>query len=909
MPVFLGGRWAPTGSTTVITWSFASFNYSTLRTEYSGYEDFDSSISASFRATISAAFQAWEAVANIDFQEVADSAAVNIRVGNVDIDGRAPPGGSSTLGEAQTWSRNNYYTVSQIRFDVDAYDDNNLYEVAVHEIGHSLGLGHAALPSAVMYFQTNDLNISGQLSADDIQGVVTLYGARGAQAGVDDYAASTSTSGVVAVGAAVTGVIEAAGDTDWFRVSLVAGRSYRFDLEGAATGRGTLADPVLEVRSSTGGLLQSFDDGGAGQNSRGTFVASSSGAYYLSAGSYAGAAVRTGSYRLAVTDLSPSDDYTASTATSGAVSVGGSASGVLESAGDADWFRVELVAGRTYQLNLEGASSGAGTLSDPLLEIRSSTGSLLQSWDDGGAGQNSRGVFVANSTGAFYLAASSYTGAAIRTGSYRLSVTDLTPVDDYASSTATTGAVVVGGVATGVLETAGDSDWFRVTLTAGRTYQLNLEGWGGGQGALPDPLIEVRSSVGALLQTIDDGGSGSNSRGVFTATTGGTYFLAANSYSGAATKTGAYRLSVSEMAAADDYAGSTGTTGTVAIGGAASGLLERAGDSDWFRVNLVAGRSYQFNLEGASTAVGTLVDPLLEVRNASGGLLQTFDDGGAGRNSRGVFVADSSGAYYLAAASYDAAASQTGSYRLSVTDVTPTGGGSPAVLSAAANILRGAPNAFVLDLAQQVAGGTLSYAAAVSALVRAADATTSVATLSYEFFTGRIPSLAGIDYLVSPTGPNANNLNSLYYQSFGLENRYINFAVNLGKYGEGALSFAASFGGLTLQQALVKAYTTVFGAAPTAANQLHLLNDLVPNGSGGSFTRAQYFETYGRDGPNGVGTKAAMVGWLLAEAEKADLGMYARANAAFLADLADGAAWSVDLVGVYGRPEYIFVNT
>ena len=51
-----------------------------------------------------------------------------------------------------------------------------------------------------------------------------------------------------------------------------------------------------------------------------------------------------------------------------------------------------------------------------------------------------------------------------------------------------------------------------------------------------------------------------------------------------------------------------------------------------------------------------------------------------------------------------------------------------------------------------------------------------------------------------------------------------------------------------------------------------------------------------------------MVGWLMAEAEKADVGMYARANAAFLTDLADGAAFAVDLIGTYGRPEFDYAG-
>ena len=51
-----------------------------------------------------------------------------------------------------------------------------------------------------------------------------------------------------------------------------------------------------------------------------------------------------------------------------------------------------------------------------------------------------------------------------------------------------------------------------------------------------------------------------------------------------------------------------------------------------------------------------------------------------------------------------------------------------------------------------------------------------------------------------------------------------------------------------------------------------------------------------------------MVGWLLAEAVKADIGVYAKVNDAFLADLMDGAAFAVDIVGAYNRPEYTYVS-
>jgi hypothetical protein len=241
------------------------------------------------------------------------------------------------------------------------------------------------------------------------------------------------------------------------------------------------------------------------------------------------------------------------------------------------------------------------------------------------------------------------------------------------------------------------------------------------------------------------------------------------------------------------------------------------------------------------------------------------------------------------------------------TPTAPTTPGAGALTTAFTNILNTSPNSaealLMAGLAAQVANGQITEAQAISTILDKADGTTSVATLAYQFFTGKIPSEAGMAYLISPTGPNPNNLNSSYYQSFSTENRYINFAVNLGKVGEGQQKFAAEYGGLDLAAATTKAYTAIFGTAPTAEKVQQLLTPSFTVGSQ-TMTRADYFAYYGQDGLNGIGTKAAMVGWLLAEAEKADIGMYSKANHAFLTDLVDGATYSVDLIGTYGQPGF-----
>jgi len=252
---------------------------------------------------------------------------------------------------------------------------------------------------------------------------------------------------------------------------------------------------------------------------------------------------------------------------------------------------------------------------------------------------------------------------------------------------------------------------------------------------------------------------------------------------------------------------------------------------------------------------------------------------------------------------------------LKFTDSTVRLVSSTAVLDAAtttaiSNVLRmPATNSLaaslVNDLAQKVSDGTFTSAGALGSIVQAARSTSSVATLAYQFFTGSTPGAGGMDYLVSPVGPNPNNLNSAYYQGLNLENRYINFAVSL----SGQTSFKTFYGPLTLADTVSKAYNTIFGSTPSAGKVDLLVNGLVPDGHGGTETRAQFFATYAQDNLNGLGTKAALIGWLLGEAVILDIGDYALSNDAYLTAIANGTAtYGVDLIGQFDKPSYHYIS-
>lgn len=111
----------------------------------------------------------------------------------------------------------------------------------------------------------------------------------------------------------------------------------------------------------------------------------------------------------------------------------------------------------------------------------------------------------------------------------------------------------------------------------------------------------------------------------------------------------------------DDYPMSTGTNGVVTVNSdSLSGTIETGADGDLFKVSLVAGTTYQFDLKSTS---GSL-DPYLELYSPSVQWLTYNDDAsGATSDSRIVYTATATGTYYLAA--WDYWSQGTGSYTIS----------------------------------------------------------------------------------------------------------------------------------------------------------------------------------------------------------------------------------------------------
>ncbi|MFA7279073.1 MAG: DUF4214 domain-containing protein [Sterolibacterium sp.] len=372
------------------------------------------------------------------------------------------------------------------------------------------------------------------------------------------------------------------------------------------------------------------------------------------------------------------DVYTATTATTGRLTAGGSVTSTLDTVGDLDWFAITLVANKSYSFTLEPGLTGG--LEDPYLKLYSSDGQTVAESDDFD-GLNSQIDVGITTPGTYYLEAGSGTNGA-GTGAYVLSAS--TPIaDDYADSSATAGTVTPGGSKTGEIEIVGDGDWFAINLVAGKRYTFSLDtgtlnGLPDTTNGLPDPLLSLYSSAGTLLTSNDDANE-LNSELTYTATTTGTFYLAASSGPNDS-GTGTYVIS-SSSAIADDYPATVDTNGQVSAGGSATGQLEVAGDNDWYAISLVAGQQYTFSLDSGTTS--GLEDPFLSIYNSAGTLVTSNDDNN-GTNSEFVYTATATGTYYLgASASPNAAGTGKGSYTIAASN--PSANGSTIVTGTTSN--------------------------------------------------------------------------------------------------------------------------------------------------------------------------------------------------------------------------------
>jgi hypothetical protein len=165
-----------------LTWSFASG-------PTGGASPLSGAIGAQEQPIIEAALQAWSAASGLTFQQVDAGAAADITIGWADLATSASSVvGYTTQDRSSTW----LLPGTQIALEdpgetalspgaagqlTYANTDVTLYQDALHEIGHALGLADDSDPDSVMYAALGPNNTI--LDSTDIAAIQLLYGPSG----------------------------------------------------------------------------------------------------------------------------------------------------------------------------------------------------------------------------------------------------------------------------------------------------------------------------------------------------------------------------------------------------------------------------------------------------------------------------------------------------------------------------------------------------------------------------------------------------------------------------------------------------------------------------------------------------------------------------------------------------------
>lgn len=273
---------------------------------------------------------------------------------------------------------------------------------------------------------------------------------------------------------------------------------------------------------------------------------------------------------------------------------------------DGEWARLSAIKGRQYRVELtrKPEVGGVDDSNTPSLALFDALGGPVEASMFSQLGFT-RLVFIAPQDGEFLIRSDVAEG---NLDDFALTVID-EAIDDFAATAETAGVAVVGVPATGVIDFAGDRDWFRVALDADELYIFRVDPLPGSDAPLGGGAAALLDADGEFLTDIGIGSDAS-----YRAFAGFEGFVEVS----ADTDVGAYAISIERVL---DIPADATTPSFLTLGAPTSGRIDFPRDSDWHGLAVEAGGFYRIAVTSGADSPTPLFFSTVDLRAQDGRVL------------------------------------------------------------------------------------------------------------------------------------------------------------------------------------------------------------------------------------------------------------------------------------------------
>jgi hypothetical protein len=468
------------------------------------------------------------------------------------------------------------------------------------------------------------------------------------------------------VGDPIEGVISTGLEADYYKYIATTTGSVNFAMNAISNSG---VDTFLTIYNSNFIEIARNDDSNGTRNSFVSVNVNANAIYYIKATAYGSG---TGAYRISANN---SDNQNTSPGASFATAINltttAPITGAISTALEADYYKYLAAAtgGVTFEMT---AINNSGV--DTYLTIYNSDFIEIAQDDDSGIGLNSLVSISVSANAIYYLKATAYGSG---TGDYQVSATVQTNDDVGGSVDATATLLSFTGNVASQSKNIGsglDVDVFRLTADVEGIFEIAVTP---SNASTLAPVIEVIGNDGTTLLEFSSANAGVSAFALPFLTLGQQVYVRVSG----AGLTGDYTLQVTRPNAVVDFYANNYSTATSSLpvgiitlsSGANSGsltnanmVIESATDGDVF--SFTTNRSGPIQVS-VSKEVGSNLDTIVSILDASGNVFEFNDDSNGTTNSTVVFQGDNNTLYYIRVSGYGGT---TGQFDISVTDLTPT---------------------------------------------------------------------------------------------------------------------------------------------------------------------------------------------------------------------------------------------